>query len=50
MQVQPYLFFDGRAEEAIGFYRRALGAEVEMLMRFKECPDQAVSWMVIVPP
>jgi PhnB protein len=40
MQVQPYLFFDGRAEEAIEFYRRALGAEVEMLMRFKECPDQ----------
>ncbi|MBN9560046.1 MAG: VOC family protein [Alphaproteobacteria bacterium] len=39
MQVQPYLFFDGRAEEAIDFYRRALGAEVTMLMRFKEMPD-----------
>jgi PhnB protein len=39
MQVQPYLFFDGRAEEAIAFYRRALGAEVTMLMRFKEMPD-----------
>ena len=35
MQVQPYLFFDGRCEEAIEFYR-ALGARVEMLMRFKE--------------
>src|SRR3981189_2649190 len=39
MQVQPYLFFDGRCEEAIEFYRSALGAEVEMLMRFKESPD-----------
>jgi len=39
MQIQPYLFFDGRAEEAIDFYRRALGAEVTMLMRFKEMPD-----------
>jgi len=39
MQVQPYLNFDGRAEEAIEFYRKALGAEVLMLMRFKECPD-----------
>lgn len=39
MQVQPYLFFDGRCEEAIEFYRQALGAEVIMLMRFKESPD-----------
>ena len=39
MQVQPYLFFDGRAEEALEFYRARLGAEVQMLMRFKECPD-----------
>ena len=41
MQVQPYLFFDGRAEEAAEFYRRALGAEVTMLMRFKASPDPA---------
>jgi len=41
MQVQPYLFFDGRAEEAAEFYRRAVGAEVTMLMRFKESPDPA---------
>ena len=41
MQVQPYLFFDGKAEEAAEFYRRALGAEVTMLMRFKESPDPA---------
>lgn len=39
MDVQPYLFFDGRCEEAIGFYRDALGAEIEMLMRFKESPE-----------
>jgi PhnB protein len=39
MQVQPYLFFDGRCEEAVEFYRKALGAEVEMLMRFKDCPE-----------
>src|SRR5919108_3804366 len=39
MQVQPYLFFDGRCEEALEFYRRALGAEVEMLMRFRDSPD-----------
>ena len=39
MQVQPYLFFDGRCEEAIEFYRRALGAEVAMLMRWKDSPE-----------
>jgi PhnB protein len=39
MQVQPYLFFEGRCEEAIEFYRRALGAEVTALMRFNENPE-----------
>lgn len=39
MLVQPYLFFDGRCEEALEFYRSALGAEVTMLMRFKESPE-----------
>jgi PhnB protein len=39
MQVQPYLFFDGRCEEAAEFYRKALGAEITMLKRFKESPD-----------
>ena len=39
MQVQPYLFFDGRCEEAIEFYRKELGAQVEMIMRFKESPE-----------
>jgi PhnB protein len=39
MQAQPYLFFDGRCEEAVEFYRKALGAEVTAMMRFKESPD-----------
>lgn len=39
MQVQPYLFFDGCCEEALEFYRRALDAQVDMLMRFKESPE-----------
>jgi PhnB protein len=37
--VQPYLFFNGRCEEALEFYRSALGAEVEMLSRFKDAPE-----------
>jgi len=40
MSVTPYLFFDGHCEEALDFYKKALGAEVEMLMRFKEAPEQ----------
>ena len=39
MQVQPYLNFDGRCEEALEFYKSALGAEVTALMRCKEAPD-----------
>ena len=39
MSVQPYLFFDGRTEEALDFYRKALGAKVTMLMRFKDAPE-----------
>jgi len=39
MQVQPYLFFDGRCEEALQFYSKHLGAKVEMLMRNKESPQ-----------
>lgn len=37
--VQPYLFFNGRCEEAIEFYRRAIGAEVELMLRFKDSPE-----------
>jgi PhnB protein len=43
--VQPYLFFNGRCDEAIEFYKKALGAEQVMLMRFKQAPDQSM-----VPP
>jgi PhnB protein len=39
MQIQAYLFFDGRCEEALEFYRKALGAEVTMLMRNKDSPE-----------
>ena len=39
MHVQAYLFFEGRCEEAVEFYRSALGAEVEILMRNRENPE-----------
>lgn len=39
MQIQPYLFFNGRCEEALEFYRKTLNAEIVMLMRFKDSPD-----------
>ncbi|HXW42149.1 MAG TPA: VOC family protein [Xanthobacteraceae bacterium] len=42
MQVQPYLFFDGRCDEALEFYKDKLGAKVGMLMRFKDAPDQSM--------
>jgi PhnB protein len=48
VQVQPYLFFDGRCEEAIEFYRSVLGAEVTMLMRFRDSPEPPAPGMI--PP
>src|SRR5579863_8915840 len=48
MQLQPYLFFDGRCEEAVTYYRKALGAEVSMLMRFRDSPVTDQQGMV--PP
>lgn len=39
MQVQSYLIFNGRTEEALEFYKKAIGAKVEMMMRFKEAPE-----------
>lgn len=39
MKIIPYLVFEGRCEEALDFYRTALGAEVTMLMRFKDSPE-----------
>jgi PhnB protein len=38
--IQPYLFFEGRCEEAIEFYRKTLGAEVDMIMRYKDSPEK----------
>ena len=48
MALTPYLFFAGRCEEALDFYKKTLNAEVEMMMRFKEAPDQPPPGML--PP
>jgi PhnB protein len=48
MLIQPYLFFDGRCEEAVEFYRRTLGAEVLTVMRYKDSPEPPPPGMV--PP
>ena len=48
MHVQPYLCFDGRCEEAVAFYTKTLGAEVTMLLRFKDSPEPPQPGMV--PP
>jgi PhnB protein len=48
MQVEPYLFFNGRCEEALEFYKKTLGAEVTMLMRFKDSPEPQPPGMI--PP
>jgi PhnB protein len=39
MQIQTYLFFEGRCQEALDFYQAKLGAEIQMIMRFRENPD-----------
>ena len=39
MQVQPYLFFEGRCEEAVAFYQRAIGAELITMMRYRDNPE-----------
>ena len=46
MHIESYLFFNGRCEEAIAFYKRALGAEVLMLMRNNEAPEPAPPGML----
>src|SRR5438128_10642330 len=48
MHIEPYLFFNGRCEEAVEFYKKALSAEVTMLMRFKESQEPPQPGMV--PP
>ncbi len=42
MQVQPYLFFDGKCDEALEFYKTAVGANPTMVMRFKDAPDKSM--------
>ena len=42
MHVQSYLFFDGRCDEALEFYKKAASAKVDMLMRFKDGPDKTM--------
>jgi PhnB protein len=41
MNVQPYLFFNGQTEQALDFYKKAVGAKVSMLMHFRDAPDQS---------
>lgn len=48
MQVQPYLFYDGRCEEALEFYKKALGIQVDMLMRYSDSPEPMPRGMI--PP
>ena len=48
MKIEPYLFFEGRCDEAIEVYRRSLGAEVGMLMRYKDSPEPPAPGML--PP
>ncbi len=46
IQIQPYLFFEGRCDEAIALYREVLGAEVQMLMRYGDNPEaQPPEWL-----
>ncbi|HXX51272.1 MAG TPA: VOC family protein [Xanthobacteraceae bacterium] len=42
MNLQPYLFFDGKCDEALDFYKKAVGAQTKMLMRFNQAPDQSM--------
>jgi PhnB protein len=44
--IQPYLFFGGNCEEALNYYQSAIGAEIDMLMRYKEAPDQPPEGML----
>jgi PhnB protein len=48
--VQPYLFFEGRCEEALEFYGRALGAKVLMLMHYKDSPEPPQPGSCAAPP
>jgi len=48
MKVEPYIFFEGRCEEALEFYKKVLGAEVTMLLRYSDSPEPVPAGMV--PP
>ena len=48
MKVQPYLFFDGRCDEALEFYKKAVGAKVDMLTRYSDSPEPMPPGMI--PP
>jgi PhnB protein len=48
VKLQPYIFFDGRCEEALEFYKSVLGAEVIQLMRFRDMPDP--DQLGMIPP
>ena len=42
MNIQPYLNFEGRCDDAIAFYKKAVGAEVKVMMRWKDAPDKSM--------
>lgn len=46
MPIEPYLFFNGRCEEAIAFYEQAAGARVEMMMRYDDSPETCPDGML----
>ncbi|WEN14753.1 VOC family protein [Rhodanobacter sp. AS-Z3] len=50
MHIQPYVYFDGRCDEAIELYREVLGANVLMLMRFRDAPAGADCGGAVPPP
>ena len=50
MPVQPYLMFNGRTEEALEFYKKALNAQPGMIMRFSESPEPSACPDGSVPP
>ena len=50
MKIEPYLFFDGRCEEAIEFYKKTVSAKVVALMRFKDNPDAGANPGCPTPP
>ncbi len=46
--IHPYLFFNGRCDEALAFYKEAIGAQLDMVMRYKESPQPPPPGMI--PP